>query len=148
MIQFYALGYPAPQGSKRHVGRGIMIEASAKVTPWREAVVGEAIRLGLHGTSIDEPVAVELAFYFPRPKSHLGKGGLKPSAPPMPNRRSVGDLDKLVRSTLDALVQASILTDDSHVVDLVARKRYASIAYPMGARIRITHYGELIHDIT
>ena len=32
----------APQGSKRHVGRGIMIESSKRVKPWRDAVRIEA----------------------------------------------------------------------------------------------------------
>ena len=29
---------PAPQGSKRHVGGGRLIEASKRVKPWRQAV--------------------------------------------------------------------------------------------------------------
>ena len=32
------LGTPAPQGSKRHVGGGRMVESSKLVGPWREAV--------------------------------------------------------------------------------------------------------------
>lgn len=139
-IELRVHGHPAPQGSKRHVGRGIMVEASKYVQPWREAVVSEAIRMGYTGTGLDEPVAVDVAFYFPRPQSHYGKSGLKDSAPAVPSRRSAGDIDKLVRSTLDALVQASVLTDDSLVVDLTARKRYGSIAQPAGARIRIDIY--------
>lgn len=146
MIDLYVHGHPAPQGSKRHVGGGRMIEASKKVTPWREAVVGEVLRLRLDGTAISEACGVDVCFYFNRPKSHYGPDGLKDNAPAVPNLRSVGDLDKLVRSTLDGLVQASLLHDDSHVVDLTARKRYASLAYPMGARIRITYHGETAHD--
>ena len=38
MITFHVSGTPAPQGSKRHVGGGRMIESSKKVEPWREAV--------------------------------------------------------------------------------------------------------------
>ena len=37
-------GEPAPQGSKRHVGGGRMIEASKKLPPWREAVRAEVQR--------------------------------------------------------------------------------------------------------
>ena len=140
MIELYVHGHPAPQGSKRHVGRGVMVESSKYVRPWREAVVGEAIRTGHTGTSIAEPCTVDVRFYFPRPQAHYGKAGLKDSAPAVPSRRSAGDIDKLVRSTLDALVQASVLADDSLVVDLTAGKRYASIARPMGARIRIDFY--------
>jgi crossover junction endodeoxyribonuclease RusA len=146
VIDLYVHGHPAPQGSKRHVGRGIMVESSKRVTPWREAVVGEVLRLKLDGTAISEACCVEVCFYFNRPKHHYGRDGLKLTAPAVPNSRSVGDIDKLARSTLDGLVQASLLHDDCHVVDLTARKRYASLAYPMGARIRITHYGENTHD--
>ena len=36
-------GVPAPQGSKRHIGHGIMIENSKKVKPWRQDVRAAAI---------------------------------------------------------------------------------------------------------
>jgi crossover junction endodeoxyribonuclease RusA len=38
-------GIPAPQGSKRHVGGGRMIESSRAVGPWREAVRAETQRV-------------------------------------------------------------------------------------------------------
>ena len=42
MITITVYGMPGPQGSKRFVGtrggRGVMVESSAKVKPWREAV--------------------------------------------------------------------------------------------------------------
>ena len=31
-------GVAAPQGSKRHVGNGVMIESSNRVRPWRQDV--------------------------------------------------------------------------------------------------------------
>lgn len=34
---------PAPQGSKRHVGKGVMIESCANVKPWRELVAQAAM---------------------------------------------------------------------------------------------------------
>ena len=37
MIEIKVIGLPAPQGSKRHVGHGVMIESSNNVKPWREA---------------------------------------------------------------------------------------------------------------
>jgi crossover junction endodeoxyribonuclease RusA len=141
------LGYPAPQGSKRHVGRGILVEASKLVTPWREAVVAECQRHEVAGRLLDEPLDVFLGFFFPRPASHLkSSGAVKDSAPLYPSRRSVGDIDKLVRSTLDALVQASVITDDSLVVNLTASKRYATIANPRGALIRVRATGETTYE--
>jgi crossover junction endodeoxyribonuclease RusA len=141
------LGYPAPQGSKRHVGRGILVEASKLVTPWREAVVSECQRHEVASAMIADPLEVFIAFYFPRPAGHLkASGEVKASAPVYPTRRSVGDIDKLVRSTLDGLVQAATITDDSIVVTLTARKRYATIANPRGAVIRITPIGETPYE--
>lgn len=43
MIEITVHGLPAPQGSKRHVGRGVMVESSKNVKPWRSAVVWAAI---------------------------------------------------------------------------------------------------------
>jgi crossover junction endodeoxyribonuclease RusA len=37
-VAFTVRGLPAPQGSKRHVGGGRMVESSANVKPWRADV--------------------------------------------------------------------------------------------------------------
>ena len=113
----------APQGSKKHVGNGIMIEACKRVGTWKKAVGKEARKVVKE--IIIEPVHVELAFWFRRPVSHLNaKGEPKQSAPKFPNRRQ-GDIDKLCRSTLDALTLSAI-ADDSQVVSLHARKYYCN----------------------
>ncbi len=133
------MGTPAPQGSKRHVGRGVMVESSKAVGPWREAVVGEAQRQGAAGLMIPGPVAVDLTFFLARPKGHYRTGRnanlLRDSAPRHPWGKP--DLDKLARSTLDGLVQAGVLADDALVVDMHARKEYADSPALPGARIRI-----------
>ena len=41
-IELYAVGDPAPQGSKSHVGNGVMIESSKRVKPWRRQVAAAA----------------------------------------------------------------------------------------------------------
>lgn len=128
-------GTPAPQGSKRHVGGGRMVEASKKVTPWREAVVSEAIRAGHADSRLDGPIRISVTFYLQRPAGHSGARGIKPSAPDWPHR--VPDLDKLLRSTFDALTQASVWADDARVVLVTAIKTYADQTGP-GALIRIT----------
>lgn len=112
-----------------------MVEASKKVAPWREAVVAEAQRLGYSDVRIDEPCLVRVTFYLHRPAGHTGVRGLRPSAPLHPAK--VPDLDKLIRSTLDGLTQASVLVDDSRVVVIDARKTYADDTGP-GALIHIT----------
>lgn len=121
MILLNIYGQPAPQGSKRHVGNGRMIEVSKKVGPWRKAIVDEVKRRELHNELINVPVAVNICFFRPRPKSHFNtRGEVKPSAPDFP--ATIPDLDKLVRSTLDALTQSGVITDDARVVELTAAK--------------------------
>jgi len=133
-VIFAVLGLsPAPQGSKRHVGGGRMVESSAKVKPWREAVRSEAIATGLAISA--EPIYLHLLFRFRRPKGHWNaKGELKPSAPKTVVTRP--DLDKLCRSTLDALT-GTLFHDDAQVAFLVASKEYCLTGELEGCQIEI-----------
>ena len=125
----------APQGSKRHVGRGIMVEMCKRVEPWKKAVGVEAKKVVKE--IIIEPVHIDLVFWFNRPISHLyANGEVKPSAPKYPNRRQ-GDIDKLCRSTLDALTLSAI-ADDSQVVSLQAQKYYCDKKYTIKPHSMIT----------
>lgn len=138
------VGTPAPQGSKRAFvvnGRAVMTESSNKVKPWRQDVVA-AVK---HVLAVEDwwtipPEAVELAitFYMPRPGYHYGTGKnsarLKPSAPTWVSKKP--DVDKLVRSTLDALTTSAVIKDDAQVARLVVEQLYADAA--TGARITIT----------
>ena len=113
----------APQGSKKHVGNGIMVDVCKRVGTWKKAVGREARKVVKE--IIIQPVHIELVFWFCRPVAHLNaKGEPKQSAPKYPNRRQ-GDIDKLCRSTLDALTLSAI-ADDSQVVSLHARKYYCN----------------------
>jgi crossover junction endodeoxyribonuclease RusA len=122
-------GTPAPQGSKNRNAAGALYESSAAVKPWREAVKFAALDALHHDdawTALDGPVWLDTQFTLRRPKHHYGTGRnagrLKPSAPPYPT--GVPDLDKLVRSTQDALKDAGVLADDSVVASLSASKVY------------------------
>lgn len=123
-LQFTVRGLPAPQGSKevkRYVqGRAILGESSSKVRPWRQDVVAAAVE-AIHESPgfrpIDGPVFLTVEFYVPRPKGHPKSRRTVPTTTP--------DLDKLLRSTDDALTTAGVITDDSVVVDIWARDRYA-----------------------
>ena len=118
---------PAPQGSKRHVSGGRMVESSAKVRPWREAVRQEALATGL-AIITSAPIFLCLTFRFARPKSHHNsKSQLKPSAPIDHTTRP--DLDKLCRSTLDGLTGV-LFSDDSQVAFMVASKQYCTPGDP------------------
>ena len=121
--QFRVHGIPAPQGSKRHVGRGILVESSKRVGPWREAVKAAALAAGVE--SIHGPTVAIIRFYLPRPKSHYrANGQLKLTAPTFCDKRP--DVDKLLRSTFDALTDLGLIDDDARIVDLTTTKRYHS----------------------
>ena len=130
MVEIRVYGIPRPQGSKRHVGRGIMVEASKHVGQWRNDVMSAAAAAH-RGAPITGPVRLEIVFLFPRPKSHFGTGRnankLKPSAPRHCTSRAYGDTSKLIRSTEDAISASSgypVIEDDSQVYGLTVEKRY------------------------
>lgn len=107
-------GTPAPQGSKRHVGGGRMIEMSKAVAPWRESIKWTCRAKKIQ--PIDGPVAIEITFTVQKPASAPKTRKTWPIKRP--------DLDKLVRSTLDGLSEGGAWRDDSQVVELTARKVY------------------------
>ena len=131
---------PAPQGSKRHVGGGRLIEASKRVKPWRNAVALSAQQQMREQkcSLITGACSVSVEFRFKRPKSHFTTNGqLKANAPEHCIVKR-NDIDKCCRSTLDALSDGGVLADDCLVVSLVADKRYCVGAEPPGALITVT----------
>ena len=82
-------------------------------------------------------MALSVVFRFKRAKAHIGKKGLKPSAPAHLTSARAGDLDKLLRSTLDSLTGVAF-DDDRQVVSVNASKRYCTQDEPQGALITIT----------
>ena len=155
------VGTPAPQGSKRAyvvAGRARLTESSSKVKPWRQDVVAavetflgrDYIKVGGPGGGVawgkelrgnlplQMPLAVRVEFFIARPGYHFrtGKhaGVLKPTAPSYVDKKP--DVDKLLRSTLDALTTSGLIRDDAQIVELRGVKRYADAA--TGARITIT----------
>jgi Holliday junction resolvase RusA-like endonuclease len=116
-------GLPAPQGSKRHVGNGVMIESSKKVKPWRQDVKYAALgaTAAVPGWKIlDGPLAASMTFTFARPKGHYRTGRnahlLRDAAPARPS--VFPDLSKILRCTEDALTGV-VWHDDQRVVEYV-----------------------------
>ena len=132
-LAFTAYGVPAPQGSTKAFMRPGMkhpvITADCKRTkPWRQAST-IAWREELAGRApIEGSVDVELVFYLPRPKT-APRRVLHPAKKP--------DLDKLQRAALDALTSAGAWRDDSQVVDVVARKRFAGGVFDPAAAVGV-----------
>ena len=144
MIEIIVRGQPAPQGSKKFVGltkagRGLLIESSKKVKPWRQDVVASAV-LAMDGRAmLDGPLVATMTFTLTKPAS----------APK--TRRTWAcrkpDLSKLVRSTEDALSDAGVWADDARVVSMAVHKVFPgegddSLASP-GAIIRVYRAGEM-----
>ena len=127
-LTFTAYGIVAGQGSKRHVGNGVMIEQSKRVKPWRAAVRDAALtaiteweHLGRTWVPYAGPVYVTATFIARRPKSHYRTG-----------------VDKALRATFDALTAAGIWRDDKLVAQVAASKVYGDRP---GARIHVEPIG-------
>tara|TARA_R110000796_G_scaffold39383_4_gene98283 strand:+ start:11807 stop:12196 length:390 start_codon:yes stop_codon:yes gene_type:complete len=123
-LLFRVNGLPAPQGSKRYVGNGIMIEASKKVAPWRAAVKEAAALLDI--TPFDGPLFIDVQFFLQRPKTVKRE---RPTVPP--------DLDKLIRGLFDALTIANVWIDDALVVEVTSSKSYETDDEPPGCIVFI-----------
>lgn len=137
-------GTPAPQGSKRHVGNGVMVESSKRVKPWRDDVKAAAEEWldGHPGAPLTGPLHLAADFYFRRPKKHYRTGRhaaeLREDAPEYHSQTP--DLSKLIRSTEDALTDSGIWADDALVAVVHAKKRWADAGSGTlpGAVIRVS----------
>jgi Holliday junction resolvase RusA-like endonuclease len=138
-LVFTVYGQPVPQGSMTPmVSRDGRVFAKhgkeIELKQWRGLI---AQRAGLAMEKEDRPliqgpVHLRINFYFPRPKGHYGTGknagDLKKSAPTFHTIRP--DIDKLVRSVLDALTGVC-WRDDSQVYRIEVYKDWGSIAHAL-----------------
>lgn len=124
-------GLPAPQGSKTFKGfsgdgKAYMQESSVHLAPWRDSVIWACRASDQKGYRADGPLRITITFYMPRPKKPNWEW---PAVKP--------DIDKLVRSTLDALKIGGRIEDDCRVVELIADKCFEDKDHAMGAAITI-----------
>lgn len=137
-LEMWVPGIPAPQGSKRHVGGGRMVESSARLRPWRAAITTAAVMAaGPDWQPVTEAVSLTVVWQLPRPASHYGTGRnartLRPSAPRRHSQRP--DADKLLRAVLDSLTDAGIWRDDAQVDVVLAIRQWTE--GPPGCRISV-----------
>jgi crossover junction endodeoxyribonuclease RusA len=132
-LHFTVYGVPIPQGSlKAFMPKGrrfpVVTSDNLRTKPWKhevtEAARAEFERYETYSAAprVEGPVAVDIEFYLPRPKTapkRIRYPGKKP------------DLDKLVRAVLDALTNAGVWQDDSQVVAVIATKSFAGGMVPM-----------------
>jgi Holliday junction resolvase RusA-like endonuclease len=134
-----AIGRPAPQGSKNLGSAGQLLEQSAWLPAWKQAIKVGAFRAyqmaGILPTELPVfragvPVELLITFLLASDQSPTGKP----------------DIDKLMRSTLDALgggragTTARLYADDSQVVRLAGSKQRQAGRQP-GAIIIATDEG-------
>jgi Holliday junction resolvase RusA-like endonuclease len=127
-LEVAVYGLAGPQGSKTPVGWGrsrktgkaipLMRESSDKVKPWRDKVtnaITEAIARG-EARPLTGPVYAEITFTMPKPASAPKRHRTYPAVSP--------DIDKLERSTYDAITSARAWEDDGRVIENRNRKVY------------------------
>lgn len=141
-LEFTVLGNPAPKGSMRAAGNRVIPGGSpqnaANLRSW-ESAVREGARSALMVNTpstisssaimfMGVPIRFTATFRMVRLMSHFAKKGedagrVLPSAPKYPVGRP--DMDKLLRTTLDALTKL-VFDDDSRVAETLMRKVYAA----------------------
>ena len=129
-VGFFVEGIPRPGGSKRAIynkkqGRSFIVPDNKNTKPWMETVKWQAMeKRGEDTTPLQGPIRVVLNFVMPRPKNHYRTGkfsdALKDGAPGRYHFKTP-DLDKLCRSTLDAL-KGVLWEDDCQVSILMSVK--------------------------
>ncbi len=142
-LTFQVGGVPAPQGSKRafiRAGRPVIVDTNHdRLALWRNDVVVAGERARRSRPTITDPVAVDLVFTFPRPRSHYGSGRnatlLRRGAPH--HHTTTPDIDKLARAVNDALVIAGVIADDKQISDLHASKHYLGGEASPGVRVQV-----------
>lgn len=117
--ELFVPGKAFPQGSKKHVGNGRMVEQSKGLRAWRRTIHNAVAREVTiqQWEPIDAPVRLLLRFWYPRPKHHPKTRMTYPITQP--------DLSKLIRAVEDSMTTGGWWADDARVIDIVARERYA-----------------------
>jgi crossover junction endodeoxyribonuclease RusA len=133
-IEFFVQGKPVGQGSKRYLGRGVMVETSKGLKAWRTDIRAEAQKH--FPIPLERPISICLAFSYHRPKTHRKVNGDLTSRAPR-QKTSAPDLDKLTRAVGDALTGVAY-RDDAQVVCLRAVKGYDLPIVPTGEGVHIT----------
>lgn len=127
MFEYKIVAIPRPQGSKRHFGRGIMVESSKHIKDWRAFARFKAESAMQDKQLIDKPeaVCVGVMYTFERPQSHFLKAGLRFSSPNL--HIGTPDVDKLQRALFDSMT-GLVFKDDSQISKVIAFKMYGPIS--------------------
>jgi Holliday junction resolvase RusA-like endonuclease len=141
-VQGEPKGQPRPRAFARKMGNVHVARFydSDVADGWKNAVtlaVIEAARKDKWTPTL-HAVSVSLNFAMPRPKSHFGAKGLKPSAPV--DHAGKPDVDNLAKLVLDRITRSErIWQDDSQVVSLTVHKFYA-VGAEQGCSVSISTF--------
>jgi Holliday junction resolvase RusA-like endonuclease len=127
VIEFTVYGIPAPKGSKsafpiRRKATGkmgaVVVEGKTdRQKDWARRVEEVVQGLASSGAELlDEPLALTVTFYLPKPASAPKRRATLPMRKP--------DLDKLLRALIDPMTGV-LVADDARFVEIFAIKRFA-----------------------
>lgn len=123
-VTFTVEGEPVPQPRPRVSTRSgfarAYVPAKHPVHEFRRRIAQEALRAGVR--RYETPIDVCIVATFSRPKSHLTKRGVNPTAPKLPRP----DVDNLAKACLDALQE--VMGDDTNVRRLTVEKGFGEVA--------------------
>ena len=136
-------GQPRPRAFARKMGKVHVARFydSDVADEWKRQVMLAIIEAAnAHKWTLTlRPVAVELRFAMPRPKSHSGAKGLKTSAPEYHTQKP--DIDNLEKLLGDQITRSGrIWRDDSQVVSMRSDKFWA-VANEQGCSVSISTLG-------
>lgn len=122
LFWFHVAGLAETKGSWRGIGRGRMRPDNPREESWAALVAWSAKAAMLRaGHVVDKRrYSVEIDFVLPAPRG-------------MRNRR---DIDKMIRSVLDAMTKL-VWIDDEQVDQIIASKRVGQTGQTIGATIRV-----------
>jgi len=127
IASFDVLGVPKPQGSMRAFNNRVVHAKPKALMDWRGDIAKAAADFVTEKAERGTPVWIHATFRLERPKA-APKRVIRPTTKP--------DLDKLVRSLLDALT-GICFADDSQVVSLNVGKRFAAAEEPCGVFVEV-----------
>ena len=141
-VQGEPKGKPRPRAFARKMGAVHVARFydSDVADGWKNAVTFAVIEAARKDKWLPtlHAVSVSLNFAMPRPKSHFGAKGLKPSAPP--DHAGKPDVDNLAKLVLDRITRSErIWRDDSQVVSLTVHKFYA-VSSEQGCSVSISSF--------
>ena len=141
-VQGEPKGQPRPRAFARKMGAVHVARFydSDVADGWKNAVTFAVIEAARKDKWLPtlHAVSVSLNFAMPRPKSHSGAKGLKPSAPV--DHVGKPDVDNLAKLVLDRITRSErIWRDDSQVVSLTVHKFYA-VSSEQGCSVSISSF--------